>query len=395
MGEKPRVRMITPIWGTTYIDRWLGFAFASLRAQGNIPYMNEHLDLELAILTKSADADYMQSSSRFKEIMSGIKVRFVLMDELFPRNGNTPYGVPLTLAYAKGILDLGSSAIGTYVMLMNGDCVLASGSFKSIVRRIQEGYTIITAQSIRAKDGPARNRLLDFVNKNDGVLSVGARELMRLVNQHLHSTMTVSIINEPSIVDTTYYQRIFWRLSDDCLAMRAFMLHPLCFRIERISEKVVCPVDYGFLAEFCPNGKFCALSDSDQSLFIELQHPSSELYLLRVAPKDKTPQERWSRLEHEIAERASTWTTTEHRRSATQTIFYHERDLPSDVHQRVAPFENFVDRVLTSMRPPVSHVGHFQWLPAVRNYRKDMMDGGGDLAMSLLDDPRNMSAAGG
>ena len=394
MAEKPRVRMITPIWGTSYIDRWLGFAFASLRAKGNIPYLNEHLDLELAILTKSADADYMQSSSRFKDIMSGIRLRFVLMDELFPRTGNTPYGVPLTLAYAKGILDLGASAIGTYVMLMNGDCVLASGSLKSIADRIREGYTIITAQSIRAKDGAARIRLFDFVNDNDGILSIGARELMRLVNQHLHSAITANIINEPSIVDTTYYQRIFWRLSDDCLAMRAFMLHPLCFRIERVSEKVICPVDYGLLTELCPNGKFCALGDSDQCLIIELQHVNSESYLLRVAPKDKTPQERWSRLEREIAERAATWTTAEHRRSATQTIFYHEQDLPSDIRSRVAPFEAFVDRILTNMPPPLSHAGHWQWLPAVRNYRQDMINGGSDAAIALLDDPRNLFGAG-
>ena len=335
----------------------------------------------------------MQSSSLFKDIMSGIRVRFVLMDEFFPRTGHTSYGVPLTLAYAKGILDLGTSAIGTYVMLMNGDCVLASGSFKSIADRIREGYTIITTQSIRAKDGPARACLLGFVNKSDCVLSVGSRDLMRLVNQHLHSAISATIINEPSIVDTTYYQRIFWRLSDDCLAMRAFMLHPLCFRIDRISEKVICPVDYGFLTELCPDGKFCALSDSDQCLIIELQHANSESYLLRVAPKDKTPQERWSRLEREIAARAATWTTAEHRRSAMQTIFYHEQDLPSDIRSRVAPFEAFVDGILANMPPPLSHIGHPQWLPAVRIYREDMINGGSDVALTLLDDPRNMSAA--
>jgi hypothetical protein len=150
MDAKPRVRMITPIWGTSYIDRWLGFGFASQRSSGNIPYLNGHFDFELAIVTKSADAYYMQSSSRFKDIMSGVRVRFILMDEFFPQTGNTSYGVPLTLAFAKGILDLGVSAVGTFVILMNGDCVLSSGSFKGIADRIREGYTIITAQSIRA-----------------------------------------------------------------------------------------------------------------------------------------------------------------------------------------------------------------------------------------------------
>ena len=393
MDVKPRVRMITPIWGTSYIDRWLDFGFASQRSGGNVPYLNERSDFELAIVTKSIDADYMRSNTKFQDIMSGLRVHFILMDELFPRTGHTAYGVPLTLAFAKGILDLGNKAIGTYVILMNGDCVLASGSLKSIADRIQEGYTIITSQSIRAIDGPARTRLLDLVDKNDGILSIEARDLMRLVNQHLHSTVTARIVNEPTIVDSTYYHQMFWRISNDCLAMRAFMLHPLCFRIERISERVICPVDYGFITEFCPNGRLCVLHDSDQCLIIELQHPHSESHLLRVAPKDRTLRKRLSRLQREIAEQASTWTTAEHRRSAKHTIFYHEQDLPSDVQRRVDPFEAFVDRLLAGMPPPVSHVGHLHWIPAVRIYREDMVKGDFNPEIALLDDPRNMLAA--
>lgn len=391
---KPRLRMITPIWGAPYIDRWLRLGFASQRASGNIPYLNEHLDFELAIVTKSADALYMQSSARFKDAMSGLRVRFIAMDELFPRIGNTSYGVPLTLAFAKGILDLGKSAIGTYVILMNGDCVLAAGSLKSVVERIKHGYTIIMAQSMRAIDGSARTDLLELVDKNDGVLSIEARDLMRLINRNLHSTLTARIVNEPTIVDSTYYHQIFWRISDDCLAMRAFMLHPLCFQIERISETVICPVDYGVATELCPNGRFCALRDSDQCLIIELQQSNSESHLLRVAPRDASPRERLSRLEREIAQQASTWTTAEHRQSATQTIFYHEKDLPADMQRQVAPFEAFVDRLLARMPPPVSHVGHFQWLAAVRTYREDLAKGGSDPAVALLDHPRNTSAAG-
>jgi hypothetical protein len=292
MDIEPRIRMITPIWGTSYIDRWLGFGFASQRSSGNIPYLNEHSDFELAIVTKSADADYMRSNAKFRVVMSGLRVHFILMDEFFPRNGHTAYGVPLTLAFAKGILDLGNKAIGTYVILMNGDCVLASGSLKSIADRIHEGYTIITSQSIRAIDGPARVHLLDLVDNNNGILSIEARDLMRLVNQHLHSTVSARIINEHTIVDSTYYHQMFWRISNECLAMRAFMLHPLCFRIERISERVICPVDYGFITEFCPTGRFCALHDSDQCLIIELQQPHSESHLLRVAPMARTLPER-------------------------------------------------------------------------------------------------------
>jgi len=385
--------MVTPIWGADYIERWLGFGFASMRSGGNIPYLNEHCEFELAIVTKAADAAAMQSNPRFNHIMSGIRVKFILMDEFFPRVGKTAYGVPLTLAHAKGILDLGDAAVGTYVMLMNADCVLASGSFKSIVARIHEGYAIITGQSIRAIDRTARGVLLDCVDRNTGILSIGPRALMRLANAHLHNTASTRIVNEPGIVEANYYHQMFWRISDDCLAMRAFMLHPICFRIERMMQKVVCPMDYGFLIEFSPNGRFCVLDDSDEFLIIELQERDSESHLLRVAPKDASLDKRLSRLARDIAAGAASWTTSEHRRAATRTLYYHADDLPPDVAQRVAPFEAFVDRILARMPPSVSHVSHPHWVPAVRVYREDMVHGGADAAVALLDDPRNMTMA--
>ena len=386
--------MVTPIWGTDYIERWLTLGFASMLSGGNIPYLNEHCDFELAIVTKAADAAIMQSNPRFNDIMSGIRLRFILMDEFFPRAGKIGYGVPLTLAHAKGILDLGEAAVGTYVMLMNADCVLASGSFRSIVARIHEGYTIITGQSIRAIDRAARNSLLDRVDKNSGILSIEPRALMRLAYARLHNTVSTRIINEPGIVEASYYHQMFWRISDDCLAMRAFMLHPICFRIERVMEKVVCPMDYGFLIDFSPNGRFCVLDDSDDFLIIELQERDSESHLLRVAPKDASLEKRLSRLAHEIAASAASWTTSEHRRSATRTIYYHAEDLPPDAAQRVAPFEAFVDGILARMPSPVSHAGHAHWVPAVRVYRENMIRGGADAAVALLDDPRNMTIAG-
>lgn len=385
--------MITPVWGAPYIERWLGFCFASLRSEGNIPYLNEHCDFELAIVTKSADAAYMQESPRFHHIMTGIRVRFILMDEFFPRTGHVTYGVPLTLAYAKAIADLGDKGVGTFVMLMNADCVLASGSLESIVQRIRAGDTIIVGQSLRAVDGSARDRLLARVDE-DGVLAIEPRKLMQLVNAAMHSTVTARIVNEPGIVDANYYHQIFWRISDDCLAMRAFMLHPICFRIDRKMEKAVCPMDYGFLLEMCPEGRFGVLDDSDDFLIIELQHRDSESHLLRVAPRSPTLGDRLSRLHREIAEVAATWTTAEHRRSVTRTLYFHQGDLPRDLSQQVAVFEGFVESILAQMPPPVSHTGHPHWLGAIRCYREDMVRGGSDPANPLLDHPLNRTNTG-
>jgi hypothetical protein len=380
-----------PIWGKDYIERWLNFSFAALRSSGNIPYLAEHSDFEIALLTQSEDVDFMQALPRFRESMSGIRVRYIAIDEFFPRAGTTSYGVPLTLAYAKGILDLGDAGIGTYVILMNADLVLASGSLVSLLSRIREGCTVIKASSIRAIDGVARLALVNRVDKESGVLEVGRREMMRLANSHLHSTVSARIVNENNMADSTYYHQIFWRISPDCLAMRAFLLHPLCFRVERMAQKVICPVDYGFITEFSSSGQFGVLDDTDDYFMLELQARDSESHWLRVAPRTRTLARKLGLLSEEISAHAATWTTAEHRQSATRTLYYHAEDHPADLGARVAPFEKFVDAILARMPPPVSHIGHFQWLPAIRTYREDMIRGGSP-AVPLLDDPRNVGA---
>ena len=387
----PRIRMIIPIWGSEYIQRWLDLTFAALRSEGNILYLNKNSEFELAILTMAADISYMRGDARFIKLTEGIRVRFIAMDEFFPKQGKTSYGLPLTLAYAKGILDLGESAVGCYVIIFNADVVVSSGSFKSVLHRIHEGYTAIGAPGLRAIDGHARTALYERVDKKTNTLSISSRELMELANENLHGTVGSRIINEIVPIDTFYFHQLYWRISDDCIASRCFLLHPLCFQIELVANKVLCPVDYGFITEMCPNARFCVLHDSDEFMALELQAQDSEGHLLKLANKGETLEQRLLRLSDEITDQVATWTTAEHRRNAKSTIYFHTKDLPIDISQRVAPFELFVDTVLKRLPYPVSHIGHYQWLPAVKNYRKDMSKERGNTQISFLEDSRNLS----
>ena len=386
---KPRIRMIIPIWGTTYIERWLDLCFATLRAEGNISYLNENSDFELAILTMKEDVAFFRTDPRFNAVTEGIRIRFVVMDEFFPVHGKTPYGVPLTLAYAKGIQDMGEAAIGAYVILLNADVVVSAGSLKSVLDRIEQGYDIVAVTGIRTEDGDVRKWLQDRVDKERWILSVAPREMMEAANENLHSTITSRTLNDATPIDCNYFHQMYWRISEDCIATRSFLIHPLCFRIDRPIGKVLCPVDYGFITELCPSGRICVLDDSDDFMVLELQAINSEGYQLRLAKTGETADQRLARLATEIGAHAATWTTSAHRRFAKHTVFFHSKDLPDDVAERVAPFEAFVDGILDGLPPPVSHIKHFQWLPAVYYYRQDMIRGGGDPNIALLDDPRN------
>ena len=389
---QPCIRMIIPIWGQSYIERWLNFSLGTLKSEGNFPYLIKHSKFELVILTMSKDIVFMQKDERFRFHTNGIKIKFIAIDELFPIDLKTSYGVPLTLAYAKGILDLGESGIGTYVILWNADVLVSTNSFKNILLKIQSGYNAIGVPALGVNDGHARLMLESLVDKENGVLSISSREMVKLALQNLHGRVTSRIINLNGIIDTNYFHQIFWSISEDCIATRGFLVHPACFQIQRLFEKVNCPVDYGFITELCPNAKFCVMTDSDEFMAMELQAPNSEGHLLRLSKLTSLSEtKRLSRLSAEIILQVQKWTTSEHRRNALYTCYFHSYNLPLNIEEKITPFNAFVDEILNKLPPAVSHTKHYQWIPAVDIYRKEMLLANPQANLYLLNDPLNNS----
>src|SRR5262249_43779313 len=159
--QRPRIRMLIPLWGAKYFERWFELPAASLRSAGNIPYLQNRTDFEIVFLTKSQDVPFLANNEVFNDFAAQVTVRTVTIDEFFPRNGTVSYGVPLTLAFAKGIRDLGKDGLGTFVILMNADFVLSEGSLRSLLDRIEQGYQIITAPSIRVDEHLARPLMME------------------------------------------------------------------------------------------------------------------------------------------------------------------------------------------------------------------------------------------
>jgi hypothetical protein len=370
--QKPRVRMLIPLWGAKYFERWFELPAASLRSAGNIPYLQSRTDFEIVFLTKSQDIPFLLNNQVFNDFAAGTTVRTVTIDEFFPSKGTVSYGVPLTLAFAKGIRDLGKDGLGTFVILMNADFVLSEGSLRSLVDRIEQGYQIITAPSIRVTEHVARPLKTEELYSGNKGRGFAARDMMGIVEKCLHDTVVARVINEPQLIETSYYHLIYWRINESCLAARYFLLMPLCFQVCRHFETVTSPVDYGFLEQLCPGGRYTVLADSDEFLMVELQHQHSEAYLLAPAQKFSSCAEA---IDHKISQaikNAAEWTTFEHRRAIANTLLFHSQDLPVDIQSKLLEFDAYMARMLATLPPPVPAQRHFHWLGAVHHYRQEM-----------------------
>ena len=178
-----------------------------------------------------------------------------------------------------------SGRSGGFIILLNADFVLSAGSLAQILQRLGHGFHIVTAPSLRVVEREVRSLLEERLQKYgvDGCFL--PRAMMAIAERYLHQTVRARIINSNQPISAWYYHLAYWRISDTCLAGRSFLLMPLCFQIRRLMHKVACPVDYGFIEEYCPGGRYTAIGNSDELLMIELQARDSEAELLEIAPR--------------------------------------------------------------------------------------------------------------
>src|SRR4029078_4166817 len=98
--------------------------------------LKQYSDFELVFLTKRDDISFLQGHSTFRRLQEQIDTSILTIDEFFPTKASVTYGAPLTLAYGKGVQDLGQAGIGTFVILMNADFVISEGSLRMLLNRI-------------------------------------------------------------------------------------------------------------------------------------------------------------------------------------------------------------------------------------------------------------------
>jgi glycosyltransferase domain-containing protein len=360
--------MLIPLWGARYYEQWLALAGPSLFAPGNVLHLHERADFELVFLCKSQDHDFLRSNAMLRRLGAQISIKAITIDEFFPPRQSVSYSVPLTLAFAKGIRDLGEEGLGSFVIEMNADFVLSEGSLAAVLRRIDEGYHIISAPSVRVVEHEARPAFERRL-RTHGDCCFSARAMMAIAERHLHQTVRGRIINRDQLVAAWYYHIVYWRLSPTCLAGRSFLLQPLCFQVRRRPDAVICPHDYGFLQEYCPGGRYTAIGNSDELLMVELQARDSEAELLEPAPRFASAFEGLDHRISSIVASAAEWSTAEHRRAFTHLLLFHSTEPPADAAEQLAEFDRQITRIVDRLPPPVSAVRHYQWLPAVHLYR--------------------------
>ncbi|WP_315806249.1 MULTISPECIES: hypothetical protein [unclassified Bradyrhizobium] len=348
-----KVKFLTVIWGARYIDEFVRISLPSYLSSGNLPWAAAANELEIVILTSTEGCSYFEQQRIMGRLRELCPVRYILIDDLITSGA---YGVTLTAAYARGILDSGSEQTNTCFVFMNSDFVLADGSLRTLVNKIAEGNPCVTTPSLRAVAETALPPLQEALSLDGLALTVKPRDLVRIVFDNLHLTVTAKTITQ-GLVTCSSYTQIYWQVDGDTLICR----HHLIFMMAVKPEVPLTPLssysDYGFMPELVPSRRFALLGDSDEFFVAELQSSSSERNLVKGGRATV----------EEIAAELSTWTTAEHRRFAEVDVVFHAGDPGPELDRVRDRVVQFMDELKSKMtREPIDHVDHPFWLAGVQ-----------------------------
>jgi hypothetical protein len=338
--------VLLPVWGLAFIRQFLDFCLPSLLAPGNVPALTEALPTRFLILTRSSDMPLIATDPGWQKLARLCDAQMQNVDDLIVE-GN--HHAAVTLAYVRALRAEITRLRDTVFVFLVGDYLLADGSLRTVLGRVQRGASGVLAGSLQIPAEAALPLLPDQrAGPNELVLSPRALTEAALAN--LDSRIRASIVENNAVRDSDA-NRLFWSVDPHTLLGRFYLLHMIAIRPEVSDFAVGAPCDYAFIPELCPSGKVDVITDSDEYLAVELQCGAREpLASANVAPR-------------QLARTLSQWTTAHHRENAAACIVFHAREVPKHIEQACLLASGFIDEVNKWLpQQPQPYRAHPSWI---------------------------------
>jgi hypothetical protein len=358
--------LLLPIWGEDFIDQFVEHSLPTLLARGNIPALTAALPTRFVFLTRARDEKTIRAHPGCRRLQRVCTVEFLPIDDLIT-SGN--HSTTITLAYARAVRQAGAAMVDTCFFFLVSDCIMADGSLSAVLARIQSGASAVQVGNFQVDEDTANEWLYERIAGAGSSLELSPREMMRWALGCLHPITAANIVNFPLCYNTNV-NRLLWRVDENTLIGRFYLLHMICIRPETADFVVGSSCDYSFVPEMCPSGKVETIADSDEYLVVEIQPHGHETGFLRLGSTSVDA----------IAESLSEWTTARHRANAHQTIVFHADALPASLDDSLVEAEALISDIRGRLAPkPQPYRDHPYWLGAIAAF---------DAAVAERDDRR-------
>jgi hypothetical protein len=351
-GAPTAARVLIPVWGYEFVRRFLDRSLPTLLAPGNLPAIAAVLPTEFIFLTSEHDKTHIREHPAYGGLATVCTVRFHEIDDLVMR-GN--HSTTLTLAYAREIKRSGPSALDTCFFFLVSDYLMADGSLAAVLARMQAGASAVQVGNFQTVEDEGGEWLDRQFAAGAGAVALPARELMRWALTCTHPATIANTVNNP-VCHNKNTNRLFWRVDDDTLIGRFYLMHMICIRPEIRDFVIGASCDYSFVPEMCPSGNVVTIGDSDEYLAIEVQPSDHEARFITWGPARP----------RDVAVSLSEWTTARHRLNVHDTIVYHADELPTSLFSVMDEATRFISKVSKELSPtPQPYRDHPYWRGAI------------------------------
>lgn len=351
-GAPKAIKLLLPVWGQRYIKQFLNISLPTLLAPGNLPALAAALPCEFVFLTSSEDAEILREHPACRYLRSFCDVDVQVIDDLITGDN---YSTTITLAYARGVKAAGPAMVDTCFFFLISDYLVADGSLANVLARVQAGASGVMAGNFQVVEEDAEKSFLSRFDGGSAEIALPPRDLMKWSLAYLHPMTAGNTVNFP-LCHSTHSNRLFWRVDENTLLGRFYLMHMICIRPEGTDFVVGSSCDYSFIPEMCPSGNVHVMADSDEYLVVEMQPREHENGFLRVGPKDAPS----------LAGSLGDWTTSRHRENVRSNLVFHAAEIPAclgDVIREADAFIAKIDRRLARL-PIMPHRGHPYWIGA-------------------------------
>jgi hypothetical protein len=357
-GRSPikAVTLLMPAWGDQHIGQFLDFCLPTLLAPGNVPAINAAVRCRFVLLSSEAETAVVSVHPAWQRLRSLCNTEIQFIDDLII---DGDHSATITLAFARAIRATGDELRDTCFVFLCSDYLFADGSLMAVVNRICAGASGVLVGNYQIVAEDAAPHLRGMMVSAAMPLVLRPRELVQLSLQHLHPATVANIVNS-KVSHNSHVNRLFWRVDDDTLIGRFYLLHLIAIRPELKDFVVGASWDYSFMPEMCPSRNVVAITDSDEYLVVEMQPRDHESRNLLPGPVTVSA----------VARSLCEWTTVDHRRNVDRTFVYHACDIPETLPRVVGETDGFVAAVRAQLaNEPHPHRYHHYWLSSIATYR--------------------------
>ena len=352
-----QITLLMPVWGYQFIGRFLEFCLPTLLAPNNIPAIARQLPCRFVLLSSVADEPIIRSHPAWQKLERHCACEIRSIDDLITHGNHT---ATITLAFERALRQSGDAIRDTCFIFLMSDYLVADGSLKTALHKVETGAGAVLAGNFQIIAEDAAPLLRQRIDLELHEIVLPPRDLVRWSLAHLHPATVANIVNF-GLSHNAHTNRLFWRVDENCLIGRFYLMHPIAIHPETSDFVVASSWDYSFVSELCPTGNIATLTDSDDYLVVELQRRDYEWENLRPGPV----------VAAELAQSLAEWTTDYHRRNVAQTVVFHAADRPADLAQFTAQSDAFVESVRKSLAsPPLSHRRHPYWVGSIAVNRR-------------------------